>query len=206
MRTTFSENLQDMAAAEQEAAKYFKGYKARTQQQIAADSALSAAHKETIANNASEIKLNQETKAAAEATLKAMEEQLATETAHLKEHTEFHDEATKESLALIEAIQKAITLLSSEDAKKTMAKSVDKMQYPTLFLQLAASGFELTTPGSAGRSAKLTLAQKKAMVWNKVGGTGIGLPGEAGSEIGLTLAEGRGGGESGTTVLSLESS
>lgn len=166
MRTTFEENLQDMSAQEKAAAKYFKGYKHRTDQQIVSDSATSASHKGAIANNASTIKQQQQTKKEAEQTLQTMENQLATETSHLKEHTALHEEAAQESLSLIDAIHKAINLLDSEDAKKVMAKSVDKMAYPTMFFQ---KDIELTIIKG---NKKTILAQKKALLWSKVAAPG----------------------------------
>ena len=142
------------------------GYKERTEAAIKTADDTSAAHKLTISENGTEIKNQINTKEAAEQTLETMTTQLETETAHLKEHTAFHEQASQESLALMDAINKAINLLSSEEARKTMGKSVDKMTYPS-FLQLKASSpgsFKLLTPSNK----HLNLAQSKAMLWSKV--------------------------------------
>jgi flagellar biosynthesis chaperone FliJ len=58
------------------------------------------------------------------------------QTAHLAEHTKFHEETKAETLALLESVQNAIDLLSSPEALKTMAKSEEHMTAVPSFLQI----------------------------------------------------------------------
>jgi chromosome segregation ATPase len=139
LKEQFESNLMTIEAKEKEAASLFAKYKDRTTKQIASESAQSQSNKNRIADNQIELNGVQLSLKSNKRMLGEMKEQLKTQSELLAEHKEFHATLTAESEALKEAIQGAITLLTSNDAQNTMSKASDHMNTPVTLLQVGSN-------------------------------------------------------------------
>ncbi|CAD7975086.1 unnamed protein product [Amoebophrya sp. A25] len=153
LKTTFETDMATMTAKENEAQGYFDDYADRTNKQIKADTDLSASHKSTIADNSVVIATTSTELETEESNLDDMEKQLKEQTAVLKDHTAFHDATTAAAKGQMESISGAVTLLSSPEAMKTMAKSEEHMTFPD-FLQVEAAPLSKTSLLAAALATK----------------------------------------------------
>lgn len=138
MKDTFSKDLADLTADEEEAQDNFDDYKERTERDILTAKTNFSDQGTQMGINGDKIIVEQSKKDTSEDELQKQEDKLATAEKNLKEHTEYYEVSSADSKDLLSALNAGLNLLTSEEAKNMM-KEYSGTRKGRAFIQVAAA-------------------------------------------------------------------